>query len=295
MSQKQAKILGVGVNSTSKTKVLSFVRSNVVSFRKGKLLKPVFIATPNPEMVVLAQKELSFASALNSSDIAVPDGVGLAQSEKFLSLPAPKNILLRLPVLLAQGFWVGANTILFSGKNFNLKTIKGRELFLDIVKLANKKKWKVFLLGGEGGVAEKTKEVLKRSFKRIVFESFEGPFLTKNATPVTEVDRRKQKDTLEKITKFSPDLLFVAFGAPKQERWVAKHIDGIKAGVVMVVGGTFNYISGERPAPPSWMEKIGTEWVWRLLTEPKRAGRILTAFPILPLKVFWGKLVKNAS
>jgi N-acetylglucosaminyldiphosphoundecaprenol N-acetyl-beta-D-mannosaminyltransferase len=58
----------------------------------------------------------------------------------------------------------------------------------------------------------------------------------------------------------------------------------------MAVGGTFRYIAGMSKLPPKWMENFGLEWVWRLITEPKRFSRIFNAFPIFPLRIFWFKI-----
>ncbi len=97
-------------------------------------------------------------------------------------------------------------------------------------------------------------------------------------------------DCLKKINAARPDLLFVGFGMPKQEKWIYKNVKKLDAKGIMTVGGTFDYVFGKARLPPQWLEKPGLEWLWRLLHEPKRGSRILNAVIIFPLKVLCSKL-----
>lgn len=287
-SQKDGQILEVGVNSTSLTRVLAGIRANLSKNNK------FFIITPNPEIVLASKKDKEYQNILNSADISVPDGIGLVHAHAFLSLKAPKNKILSLVVFLFQGLWVGISTFLNRKWLFkNLKPIKGRELFMELIKLGNKKKWRVFFLGGLDDESQKTKEILEKSFKSIKMESHKGPKLNNKGLPISKEDQLIQKDVIEKINKFSPHLLFVAFGAPKQEKWVFKNMTKLKIGGVMVVGGAFRYLTGKAILPPTLIEKYGLEWVWRLFTEPKRIIRIVKASIIFPIAVFKHKLVQN--
>lgn len=283
--RKYDKILNVELNSTSMTKVLAFVRDSLGRRKKFS------IVTPNPEIILAAGGDKDLADAINKASLAIPDGIGLSQAARFLSLPAPRNILFRAPVCFLQGLWVGLAT--FLARNWvqeALPIIKGRKLFMELIKLANKKGWRVFFLGGEKGEARGAGERLRRSFKRLRIAYFQGPMLNADAVPVGEADRDIQRESVEQINEFKPDILFVGFGASKQEKWLMKWLVSLDVGGAMVVGGTFRYFSGDAELPPEWMEEYGLEWVWRLITEPWRIKRVLTAFPIFPLKVFWYKL-----
>ena len=145
-------------------------------------------------------------------------------------------------------------------------------------------------MGGEKGEARGAGEKLRRSFKRVRIAYFQGPMLNADAVPAREADKDIQRDAIEQINGFKPDILFVGFGASKQEKWLMKWLASLDVGGGMVVGGTFRYFSGDAKLPPIWMEEFGLEWAWRLITEPWRIKRVLTAFPIFPLKVFWYKL-----
>jgi len=288
MPRKSGQIFKIDIISTRRQKVLAFVRMKLKA--KG-FSKPFLIFTPNPEIAVLASTDKKFKNVLNSADLLLPDGIGLALAKKFLELPNTNSKILRPFLLFGQGFVVGIATFIKKDWLFaSLYPIKGREMFLELLKLANRKRWKVFLLGGGTDVVDKTAEFLRKIFKKVEIMAASGPSLDKNGLPMKKEDERIEKQVIKEINDFKPQLLFVAFGAPKQERWLFKWRAKLKIGGAMAVGGTFDYISGRAKLPPAWIENLGLEWVWRLITQPRRLKRIFTAFPIFPLKVFWYKL-----
>lgn len=240
----------LGVNVNSTQKNKVLVKVRDLLARKRKF----YIVTPNPEIILKALKDKNLLSALNLATISIPDGVGLKLADPSLTI------------------------------------IKGRDLFMSLISLANKKGWRVFLLGGKGDEALKTAEKLKLSYKKIKLEHASGPILNNMAKPISESDIDIQNDVVNRINNFKPRFLFVAFGAPKQEKWVNEWLPKLDIGGAMVVGGTFSYIAGTNKVPPKWMEKAGFEWIWRLLIEPKRLTRILNAVFVFPLKVFLYKI-----
>lgn len=246
-------ILGINVISTPISEVLAGVKKNLSYNSK------FYIVTPNPELVLMAQDNGDLKKALNSAEFPVPDGVGLNYASKFLF-----------------------------GKSINI--IHGRKLFGDLIREADRNSWKAFFLGGLGSEAKMAATQLGKKYKKVKISSDPGPFLDQNAEPNSENDRILQKGVIDKINKFTPELLFVAFGNPKQEIWIHKNLPKLKAGGAMAVGGTFRYIAGIAKLPPDWMDKLGLEWLWRLLTEPKRLGRIINAVIVFPWKVFLYKL-----
>ncbi len=292
---RQAKIMGVNVLVTNMGEVLTGVKQKIThSFALGGRNVRFYIVTPNPELVLMAQDNKELKEALNSADFAVPDGIGLAQAFKYQSLWAPNNIILRVPITFFQGLIVGAAT--FFSKNWltkDLPVLKGREIFLELIKLADQNNWKVFFLGGEGDEAKLAAEKLKRLYKKIKIESFAGPILDTHAVAVSEDNKRLEKDAVDRINKSGPQVLFVAMKNPKQEIWIHNNLSKLNIGGAMAVGGTFRYIAGLSKLPPDWLASLGLEWVWRLITEPYRFKRILNAFPIFPLKVFVYKISRK--
>lgn len=156
-----------------------------------------------------------------------------------------------------------------------LQTVTGTDLMLRLCGLAAKKGCSVFLLGGQDGVAEKAAKRLKTMFANLnIVGTYEG-------------------DLPEEVG--AADFLFVAYGAPKQEKWVARNLPRIPVKVAMGVGGAFDFIAGKRKRAPKILRRLGLEWFWRLIQEPQRLPRILKATIKFPLLVFRRKLHQNPS
>jgi N-acetylglucosaminyldiphosphoundecaprenol N-acetyl-beta-D-mannosaminyltransferase len=215
-----------------------------------------YIVTPNPEIVLASQSDNKLKEAINSADLSVPDGVGLK-----IAIP-------------------------------DLKIIKGRDLFLKLIELANKKGWKIFLLGGLGEEAKMAAQKLEIRYRNLKMESYQGPRLNNSAKPESEGDVKIQSDVVKQINSFEPQLLFVAFGNPKQEIWIHKNLSELNIGGAMAVGGAFRYVAGLSPLPPEWMSDRGFEWLWRLFTEPHRIGRIWNAVVVFPFRLLCFKFPK---
>lgn len=294
--RKFATILGINLLSTQTTRLLTSLEEQIShSINNPKNKVKLRVTTPNPELVLMAQANKPLKDALNSANFNVPDGIGLAQASLFNSFKLPQTVFLKYIYGLSYGLYVGLLTLTNPTRVFSsLNIIKGRQLFLDLIELASKNKWKVFLLGGENNEADLAARLLKDKFTKLNIMSFGGPILDKNANPVSKVDIKLQIDAVDRINKFSPNLLFVAFENPKQEIWAMENLGKLNVNLIMSVGGTYRYISGMRSLPPRWMESLGLEWLWRLLTEPTRLKRVLNAFPVFPWKVFLAKVSSNS-
>jgi N-acetylglucosaminyldiphosphoundecaprenol N-acetyl-beta-D-mannosaminyltransferase len=238
-------------------KVLSTTTSSLLAGVEDKIAhsSKFIILTPNPELVLASQSDKKLKKALNSADFSIPDGVGLKLADP------------------------------------SLKIIKGRELFLDLIKLAATNKWKVFLLGGLSSEAELAVQKLESCYRNLKIESDKGPTLDNNAEPVSEEGKKIEINVIAQINEFKPQLLFVAFGNPKQEIWIQEHLSRLNIGGAMAVGGAFRYVAGLSKLPPKWISQIGLEWLYRLVTEPRRLGRIFNAVVVFPLKVFLSKFI----
>lgn len=123
----------------------------------------------------------------------------------------------------------------------------------------------VGFLGGRDGVAQKTSECLKKVYPglKIVFVS--------EADPDERIVSLMKEKSRENI-----DLLFVAYGFPKQEEFLAAYLDRLPVTIVMAVGGTFDYLSGKVKRAPLVMRRLGLEWLYRLIQEPWRWRRQLS-------------------
>lgn len=283
--QKQGNIFGVKTDSTSTVGVLRYVRERIDKKRK------FYIVTPNPEILVRAKNDKILHNVINKADVSLADGIGVVMATKFLSMKAPNSRFIRILVLIINGFVVGIS--LFLNKPWltsEMKVVRGREMFVNLCKLANKKGWRVYLFGGESDEAELAKDELKKTLKKIKLRAENGPMLDQNGNPGSKADSVSEKQAIVKINKFKPHLLFLAFSPPKQEKWLSRWYKSLDIGGAMVVGGAFNYVSGRSKIPPKILSDFGLEWLWRLITEPWRCRRIATALLVFPYHVFVQKL-----
>lgn len=285
--RKHVNILGVRVISTSKESMLREILSRLK--KNGKF----YIVTPNPEQVMIADKDEQYKDILNSSDISIPDGIGLIAASKFYSLPRPKNIFKRVFVLFAQGLGVGFSTLF--DRNWletEMKLIKGRDIFTELIKLANKKGLKVVLVGNRLLSAQKAAKKLKQNYIKLDISGFTGPNLNERGVVRSKEDKAIEDKVIKQINILKPDLFFIGFRAPVQEKWLYRWYNEIDFKCAMVVGGTFDYISNKKPLPPDWIEDLNLEWLWRLIKGDQKIKRISKAFPQFALRVYKDKLFK---
>ena len=201
-----------------------------------------YVVTPNPEMIVFSQKNPDFKNILNQAQIALCDGVGLWLAGKILGKPFQQRI---------------------TGVDFMEKLCE---------KVAEKP-ITIGFLGGREGVAELTAKCLKAKYPglKVVFTGSEWNEKSKVKNQNLE---NETTDDQRQI-----DILFVAFGFPKQEQWMFEHLDEIHGihkipvRVMMGVGGSFDYMSGKIPRAPEFIRVIGLEWLYRLIRQPWRWKR----------------------
>lgn len=268
--RKYAIILGIKVNSTELVEVLNKVGNWITKKRR------FFITTPNPEIVMLAQHDRLLSSILNSSDISLPDGIGLVWASKWQ---------------------VRATVLRFGRSPLIRKRVSGIDVMEGLIKLATREGWRVFLLGGRSNVAAEAAHKLKEKLEirnppagraglKLEIQADSGPWLDQNGKPINKEEERKENEVIQKINKFHPYLLFVGFGAPKQEKWVARNYNKLQTYGTMMVGGAFDYLSGRIPRAPNWVRNLGFEWFFRLLVEPWRVRRQLAL-----LRFVWAVLM----
>jgi len=95
---------------------------------------------------------------------------------------------------------------------------------------------------------------------------------------------------IQAVNTSGAKLLLVAYGAPKQDLWIAKHLSKMPTVRVAIgVGGTFDFLSGTIKRAPRWLRSLGLEWLWRLILQPWRIKRIWTAVVIFPMLVLMSK------
>jgi exopolysaccharide biosynthesis WecB/TagA/CpsF family protein len=142
--------------------------------------------------------------------------------------------------------------------------ISGSELIWSLADVASRENKSIFLLGGFADTAEKVKNRLEEKYPNLKIAG------TYSGNP-------SEQGMVEKINSVKPDILLVAFGQIRQEKWIAKHLEKLGCKVAIGVGGTFDYVAEIRLFAPRILRHIGLEWAFRLITQPSRIKRIFDA------------------
>ncbi len=250
LSLENEKILGVKITITKEFQLLKVIENRLKNGLKTS------IVTPNPEIVLEASKNSSFKEILNNSDVSIPDGKGIAWAidHKFKK---------------------------------SIQIVRGREFVLKLLGICEAQNIPVLVLTGSSLVAKLTDKKLKIDYPKLQSESFLGPVIGYDGNPVSEVDSLIQIDIENHIKKFRKIVVVAAFGAIKQEKWLAKIAKNYNQVVATIgVGGAFDYYTNVTSKPPKIVASWGLEWLWRLIWDPRRLPRIIKALIIFPLTVY---------
>ena len=256
---QKIKILKVKLDSVTEKEALE----KVSEWLKGK--KQRHIATPNPEILLEAERNPKFRKVLNQTDLNIPDGIGILWAAKFQKTNKSFfNFVRTLSSIVLKPDSIRSEFP---------ERVTGTDLTEKICANTDKK---VFFLGAKEGIAKKTAEKLKEKYKQFeIAGSHSGSPKIKD-----------EKEIVEKINNAKAEILFVAYGAPAQELWIARNLKKLKTVKLAIgIGGAFDFVSGERKRAPKLMQKAGIEWLYRLLKEPKRIKRIYNATIKFPLKI----------
>lgn len=208
---------------------------------------PLWIVTANPEILLAAKRDPTYAATLRNANLRLVDGFGLW-------------IILRL---------------------FRRRTarVTGVELAETVIQEAVHRQWRVAFIGGASGVAEKAAGETRRAYPAIQIHAEQGGTVAQDGS-----DDAAGEEARMRLTQFAPHVLLVAFGHPKQERWIEKYLrDFPSVKAIIGVGGTLEYWAGTKKRAPSWMRAFGLEWLWRLIQEPRRWKRIVDAVIVFPI------------
>ncbi len=145
-----------------------------------------------------------------------------------------------------------------------------------IAEHAAERGWKIFFLGAGAGIAARAATILQARYPGLQVVG------THSGSPAAD----EEDAIVALINKSGADILFVAYGAPKQDKWIARNLPRLQVGMAMGVGGSFDFIAGTVPRAPEWLQKRGLEWLYRLLRQPWRWRRMLR-LPRFVLAVLW--------
>jgi N-acetylglucosaminyldiphosphoundecaprenol N-acetyl-beta-D-mannosaminyltransferase len=200
------------------------------------------VFTPNVDHVVTAEDDADFRAAYEGASLSLADGKPLVWCSRLLGTPLPAKV-------------------------------SGSDLVWPLVELAASRRWRVYLLGGAPGAAE----AAAARFERELGARIAGidSSVVRLGGPPGEPD-----EAARRVREASPDLVLVALGSPKQERWIHAALPFIRPAVAIAVGASLDFVAGQVRRAPRWMSGAGLEWLFRLAQEPRRlAYRYLVKDP----------------
>lgn len=215
------------------------------------------IVSLNPENIVIAQNDLEYKSVLNDSNIRLNDGIGVVIASQLLNVDAGSRLT-------------------------------GVDLMKELVEMAGKRRFHVLLIGGEAKLAETIAKCYQQNYPQAKFIGIQG---IKNISSVYE---KENKEIFSIVADLKPSLVLVAFGSPFQEKWLWQNKKQLGCCVAMGVGQGFDVLGGVVKRSPVWIQKVGMEWLYRLITQPWRWRRQmrLIQFIFFLIKDFLAKIAK---
>ncbi|HEV2436617.1 MAG TPA: WecB/TagA/CpsF family glycosyltransferase [Verrucomicrobiae bacterium] len=193
--------------------------------------QPHYVATANVDFLVQARRDTELRRILAEAHLVLCDGTPLVWASRLLGNPLPERVA-------------------------------GSDLAPQLIRLAAQKNYRLFLLGATPEAGERAAANIRAQFPNLFVAHYSPPF-----RPLPEMNHDEIR---EKILAARPDLLFVAFGCPKAEKWMAMHYRSLGVPVVMGVGATIDFLAGRVRRAPVWMQRAGLEWLFRLGREPRR-------------------------
>ena len=193
-----------------------------------------YVCAANVHMLMEAHDSPQYSQIVNSADLVTPDGMPLGLDDAFKGTTDQQRVY-------------------------------GPTLMLHVLEAAARENILIGFYGSSPEVLQSLLERMKDRFSSLkVVYSFSPPF--------REMSQEEDEEIVEHINASSARILFVGLGCPKQEKWMAEHRGKVNA-VMLGVGAAFDFHAGLKSQAPSWMQKIGLEWFYRLVTEPRRLWR----------------------
>ena len=214
--------------------------------RMASQRRPCFAVTPNVDHVVRIQRDEAMAAVYRAADLVLCDGAPVLWAMRWLGRPLKE----RAP---------------------------GADLFPALCGRCAERGFRVYLLGAAPGVAEECARRLKAQYPLLQIAGTCAPPVGFDENPDEE------KKVVEAVRAARPDLLFVAFGTPRQEKFIHRNLAAMNVPMSIGVGAAFDFFAGLTRRAPAWMRRRGLEWLWRLMNEP---GRLARRYLVDDLKFF---------
>ena len=246
-------IFGVKIHNTT----LDETTKLAGEFLKGESLKVIY--TPNTEIVMTAKDDMELKELLNRGDLIIPDGIGLIYGSRIQKKPLKERVT-------------------------------GFDTSIKLLEVANKNNYSLYLLGGKDGIAEAAAKNIKDKYPNIKIAGFHHGYF--KGSHLGLIGEKEELELIDEINNVKPDIIFVGLGFPRQEIWIDANRDKLNGKVIIGNGGVMDILSGNAKRAPEIYQKLGLEWLYRLIKEPSRIKRQI-ALPKFMLHVLFNKDVVN--
>ena len=196
-----------------------------------------YVCTGNLDHLVIVSRDEAFKAAYDGADLVVADGAPIVWLSKLAATDEQSSLPER---------------------------VAGSDLFWELAKASSETGIRLFFLGGVPGAAARSAQIVETRYPGAkIVGTYCPPFETFD----TAEEQRRIRDI---VRSARPDVLLVAFGAPKQEKWIAANKDLLGVPVSIGVGGSFEMAAGMLKRAPKWVQQMGLEWFYRFAQQPKR-------------------------
>lgn len=209
-----------------------------------------YVVTPNVDHIVRLEKDRLFREIYKQADLIAVDGTPLIWISKLLKTPI-------------------------------VEKVSGSDLFPKVCEMAAKKRYRVYLLGAAEGVAAKAALNLQRKYPGLqIVGTFSPPF-------GFEEDADQVQNICRMVREAHPDILALGLGAPKQEKFFYRNREQLQVPVTLHIGATINFEAGVVKRAPAWVSRIGMEWLYRLIKEPRRLAKRYLVDDMAIFVIYW--------
>lgn len=230
MDSQKVRFLNIEIDNMTMDEVVGTIRSYIIE-RKTR-----YIVTPNVDHMIQLQENNKLQEAYKNADLVVCDGMPLVWISKYFGSPIKERI-------------------------------NGTNLFYRLCEEARQNNYRIYIMGGNEGVAVKAGKELEKRYKGAKVVGTDSPPFG------FEKNERYISELIDKINHSNADILAVCLGCPKQEYFMCNYKHKINVPVMMGIGSAIDFLSGYKKRAPKWVQNMGFEWLYRFFQEPTRLFR----------------------
>lgn len=247
--EKKINIFGVTINPLSMKEAVYYL-STWIKYAENNCK---YVVTPNVNCVVLLSKNAAYRDAFEHASMVVADGKPVVLAARMFGEKIPGTV-------------TGSDLVPAIFQHFHDEA---------------QQELKVYLLGALSGVAEKAALNIEQTYQHVkVTGYYSPPFGFEN-------DSAECERICQKIAASNADFLLIGLGAPKQATWVKQYASKLPVKIAICAGATIDFLAGNKPRAPKWMSRIGIEWLYRMLSEPKRLVKRYASDALVFPRLLW--------